>query len=366
LAMGFGRCKSDPCLYILKREVRVLLLLVYVDDILAASSHEEPFREILAGLRREYDVTESGDVSWLLGWHAAQFDSGLFVSQLSFTLSLLRKFGMECAKPVATPGAVSPSGAISQSSPRSKSSVPSVFASSPSSDVVEFTPTKYREVVGSLLFLTNCTRPDIAFATNVACRAMSSPSEDDWIAVKRILRYLAGTPALGLWFKKTSSESSSMPFLHCFSDSDWAGDVKGRKSTSGFACYVGGSLVSWGSRKQSIVALSTMEAEYVALASAVREMLSLRSLLSELGFSSDGAVVYTDNTPAKFLAENHIVTQRSKHIDLRYHFLQDVHSRSLIKFEWVPSNQQKADIFTKFLAREPFQRLRACLVGEGA
>ncbi len=77
-------------------------------------------------------------------------------------------------------------------------------------------------------------------------------------------------------------------------------------------------------------------------------------------------MVYTDNTPAKFLAENHVVTQRSKHIDLRYHFLQDVHSKSLIKFEWVPSNQQLADVFTKFLAREPFQRLRACLVGEGA
>ncbi len=109
-----------------------------------------------------------------------------------------------------------------------------------------------------------------------------------------------------------------------------------------------------------------MEAEYVALASAVREMLSLRSLLSELGVASDGAVVYTDNTPAKFLAQNHVVTQRSKHIDLRYHFLQDVSSKSLIKFEWVPSNQQLADLFTKFLAREPFQRLRECLVGEGA
>ncbi len=109
-----------------------------------------------------------------------------------------------------------------------------------------------------------------------------------------------------------------------------------------------------------------MEAEYVALSSAVREVLSLRSLLSELGISTDGATVYTDNTPAKFLAENHVVTPRSKHIDLRYHFLQDVHARSLIKFSWIPSVLQQADIFTKFLSREVFERLRGGLVGQGA
>ncbi len=98
----------------------------------------------------------------------------------------------------------------------------------------------------------------------------------------------------------------------------------------------------------------------------VREVLSLRSLLSELGISTTDSVVYTDNTPAKFLAENHVVTPRSKHIDLRFHFLQDAHSRSLIKFAWVPSVEQLADVMTKFLPREAFERLRGGLVGQGA
>ncbi len=182
----------------------------------------------------------------------------------------------------------------------------------------------------------------------------------DWARVKRILRYLAGSSNLGLWFK------AQVPRRHLlcgFSDADWAGDTKGRKSTSGYVCFVAGSLISWASRKQPIVALSTMESEYVAMAAVAREMLSLKSLLSEIGLVVDSAVVYVDNSPAVFVSQNPVVTQRSKHIDIRYHFLRDVVERKMLTFQWVPSHLQLADILTKYLDRQVFSRLRERLVG---
>ncbi len=349
--LNFKSLRSDPCLYLCRRNGSIMLLLVYVDDILIATNSEELYQDTLADLKEHYELTESLDCSWVLGWHVSLSADGIFCSQTAFTSSLLSRCGMLDANSVSTPG------------------VPEVPASDvrQSRDAVAFTPSRFREVVGSLLFLTNCTRPDIAFAVNVACRAMSAPTPDDWMRVKRILRYLAGTLTLGIWFRKSSSPSSSSvggnPLLFGFSDSDWAGDTVGRRSTSGFVCYVAGSPVSWSSRKQSIVALSTMEAEYVALATAAREMLSLRALLSELGLPAGNAQIFVDNSPALFVAANPVVTPRSKHIDIRYHFLRDVASKGLLHFKWIPSSQQAADIFTKFLQRELFQRCCARIVG---
>ncbi len=234
----------------------------------------------------------------------------------------------------------------------------------PSHEPQAFTPSRYREAVGSLLFLTNCTRPDISFAVNMACRSMSSPTPEDWMRVKRIFRYLVGTPSHGLHYRRSAVVDEGNPLLVGFSDSDWGGDIQGRRSTSGAVCFVAGSPVSWSSRKQSVVALSTMEAEYIALASVSREMMSLRALLLEIGVKIDNALVYCDNTPALFLATNPVVTPRSKHIDIRFHFIRDLCERNLLTLKWIPSSAQVADILTKYLSRELFVRCREKLVGE--
>ncbi len=229
----------------------------------------------------------------------------------------------------------------------------------PAGGPASVTPTQYREIVGSLLFLSNCTRPDIAFAVGIACRSMSDPKSEDWARVKRILRYLVGSAEFGLWFRRKVPNAE---FVCGFSDADWGGDTQGRRSTSGYVCLVAGSLVSWSSRKQSVVALSTMEAEYIAMADVAREVLSLRSLLSELGFDVDTVSIFVDNSPAVFVSQNPVVTQKSKH--MRYHFIRDVVARGVLSFKWIPSHLQLADTFTKFLDRLRFLRLRGCLVGK--
>ncbi len=342
--LDFRRCLSDPCLYIEIRGSTVIAVLVYVDDIIIATNVVSLYHSTLAALRAEYQLTEQPEVTWVLGWHVCYSPIGLFVSQSSFTLTLLRRFQMLDSSPVTTPGIAGSVG---------------VPPGGPSS----FTATQYREAVGSLLFLSNCTRPDIAFAVGIACRAMSDPKQDDWGKVKRILRYLVGTPQLGLWFRKQVPNAS---FVCGFSDADWGGDTQGRRSTSGYVCLVAGCLVSWSSRKQPIVALSTMEAEYVAMAHVAREVLSLSSLLSELGFDIGCVSIFVDNSPAVFVSQNPVVTQKSKHIDLRYHFIRDVVARGIVDFKWIPTNLQLADSFTKYLDRIRFLRLRGCLVGERA
>ncbi len=340
LELGFMRCRADACLYQLKKGSSVAFLLVYVDDIVVATNDPALYSSVLKGLRAEYDLTEQPDVSWVLGWHISHSTTGIFVCQSSFTLSLLRRYGMNQANSLSTPGVPSLSDADSRET----------------REVVAFTPTKFREAVGSLLFLTNCTRPDIAFAVGMVCRAMADPQLEDWRRVKRIFRYLAGSSSLGLHFKHSSLVASGKPILFGFSDSDWAGDKEGRRSTSGWICYVAGCPVSWASRKQTVVALSTMEAEYIALASVAREMISLRSLLRELGLPIENAKVLVDNSPAVFLAENPTTTPKSKHIDIRFHFLRDLISKQLLSLQWIPSKEQVADIFTKYLARELFER----------
>ncbi|MCP3676247.1 MAG: Ty1/Copia family ribonuclease HI [Deltaproteobacteria bacterium] len=182
--------------------------------------------------------------------------------------------------------------------------------------------------------------------------------------MKRIFRYLVGTASHGLHYRRSSSVQEGSPLLVGFSDSDWGGDIQGRRSTSGCVCFIAGSPVSWSSRKQSVVALSTMEAEYIALASVAREMMSLRALLLEVGLQVSDALVFCDNSPALFLASNPVVTPRSKHIDIRYHFLRDLCERQLLTLKWIPSAAQVADILTKYLNRELFLRCRDKLIQE--
>ncbi len=346
LTLGYSRCGSDPCLYVMIKAHSVILLLVYVDDICIATNNKGLYAHTLCGLRKEYELTEQESVSWILGWHIKrdQKTFTIFANQAAFTNSLLKKHDMLSARPVATPGVcVSPEEQSLQSAGGAVS------------------PTRFRELVGSLLFLSNCTRPDITYSVNMVCRHMSDPKPQHMIAAKRILRYLAGTSSLGLRFGKISPRSDK-PFLSAFSDADWAGDLLERKSTSGFISFLGCSPISWFARKQPVVALSTMEAEYVALAAATREVLSLRSLLGELKISISEAVIHVDNQPALFLASNPVVTTRSKHIDIRFHFLRDVCAKKLVAFKWVESASQIADIFTKHLKKDLHQRFQNMIV----
>jgi histone deacetylase 1/2 len=185
--------------------------------------------------------------------------------------------------------------------------------------------TNYRSIVGALQYIT-LTRPDIAFSVNKVCQFLHAPTTVHWTAVKRILRYLRGTISLGLRLSKSSST-----IVSAFSDADWAGCPDDRRSTGGFAVYVGSNLVSWNAKKQATVSRSSTEAEYKSLANATAEVMWVQTLLDELGVSqSKAAVLWCDNIGATYLSANPVFHARTKHIEVDYHFVRERVARKLL------------------------------------
>ena len=211
----------------------------------------------------------------------------------------------------------------------------------------------YRSAVGSLQYLVN-TRPDLAFAVGVVARHVSAPSQVHWDAVRTIFRYVRGTQEYGLYYPARSST-----VLSAMCDADWAGDRDDRRSTSGYACFLGDSLISFASKKQTSVALSTCEAEYVAAGACVQELLWLRQLLLGLRVAQHSTDLRIDNTSAIAFTHNPITNPKSKHIDIRHHFIRSSVSDGSIAPRYVPSAENTADLFTKALPKPAFFKHRA-------
>ena len=212
----------------------------------------------------------------------------------------------------------------------------------------------YQAAIGSLNYAAIATRPDLSTAVGKLAQFMKNPSAEHWVAIKRVLRYVKGTLNLGLRF--TYSESFK---LVGYSDSDWAGCVDSRKSTSGYVFRVGNSTVSWSSKKQPVTALSSTEAEYIALCAAAQETVWLRNLLADIGIKqSEATTVYGDNQGAICLSKNPKNHPRTKHIDVKYHYTRELVESDIIKVDYVPTSEMVADTLTKGLARPSFEKLR--------
>jgi hypothetical protein len=212
----------------------------------------------------------------------------------------------------------------------------------------------YRGAVGSLLYATLGTRPDIAHAVNEISRYMENPGETHWIATKRIMRYLCGTIDLGLVYRATTDgkfqDKVNAINIIAYSDSDWAGDRDDRKSTTGYVIKLNKSTISWLSKKQKTIALSSAEAEYMAICATAQEVMWLRQLLSEIlprTQPMSSTVIYTDNQAAQAISKNDTFHDRTKHIDIRHHFVRDGIRAGLYHVDWIPTTKQLADIFTK-------------------
>jgi hypothetical protein len=206
-------------------------------------------------------------------------------------------------------------------------------------------------MIGSLLYLT-ASRPDIMFSTCLCARFQSDPKESHLIAVKRIFRYLKGTPNLGLWYPRESDFS-----LIGYSDSDYAGCKIDRKSTTGTCQFLGNRLVSWASKKQQSVSTSTAEAEYIAAGSCCAQLLWIRNQLMDYGMTLSNIPMFCDNTSAIKIAENPVQHSRTKHIDVRYHFIREHIENGTVELHFVPTDKQIADILTKPLDETSFIRL---------
>ena len=215
----------------------------------------------------------------------------------------------------------------------------------------------YQSVVGSLIYASICTRPDLTFAVRVLSQFMSKPGPEHWVGVKRVLRYVKGTINYGLKF--VASEDF---VLKGYSDADWAGDIGERKSSSGFVFCLGNATISWKSKKQSVVALSTAEAEYIALCAATQEAVWLRRLLKDMHMEQVGStLILEDNTGAISLSKNPKGHERSKHIDIKFYYTREVVRRGIISVSHCRTDNMLADVFTKGLAKPKFEGFRSGL-----
>ena len=335
IANGFIRSEEDHSFYI--HESRSLIILLYVDDMVLAASSSESIPWAQGSLSREFETTDLGELTSFIG--VKIFRNRLLrtlkASQGSYVKRILKDHGMEWCATVASPA--DPSVRLMKGE--------NDFVSNP---VNESNPQHYQSAVGSLMYVMLGTRQDIAYAVRLVSQHCTNPDGHHWTTVKRIFRYLAGTRELGILYGGgTSCEG--------FCDSDWGGSAD-RRSTSGYVFIQNGGAISWASRKQSTVALSSTEAEYITLTQAVKEVLWLRTLFSEIGapkHAGEISQISSDNQGAIALAKNPGFHARSKHIDIQYHFIRE-HTNldtGTISLEYCPTDKMTADILTKGLPR---------------
>ncbi|WVZ63610.1 LOW QUALITY PROTEIN: hypothetical protein U9M48_013226 [Paspalum notatum var. saurae] len=327
----------DKTLFLLSRGGDTLIVQIYVDDIIFGGSSHALVSSFAEQMSREFEMSLMGELQFFLGLQIKQGLEGTFVHQAKYTRDILKKFNMGDSKPMTTPMSTN-------------------MALDADEDGEAVDQKEFRGMIGSFLYLT-ATRPDIQFAVCLCAHYEASPRTSHRQAVKRIFRYLKFTPKLGLWYSSGSSLS-----LRGFSDADHVGCRIDRKSTSGTCQLLGTSLVSWSSRKQASVALSTTEAEYVAAASCCSQLLWIKATLSDFGLRIP---LLVDFTSAISVAKNPILRSRTKHIDVRFHFLRDHYEKGDIELIHVVSANQLADIFTKPLEFDAFMRLRGELGVEG-
>ena len=219
---------------------------------------------------------------------------------------------------------------------------------------------EFRSIVGGLIYLTH-SRPDIMFAVSLISRFMHKPSRQHMGAAKRVLRYIRGTLSFGLRYQKVRNCK-----LISYTDSDWAGCADDRKSTSGYAHSFGSGVISWASKKQQTIALSSSEAEYMAATSAACQTVWLRRILADLKEKQDEAtIMFCDNKSTIAMTKNPVFHGRTKHIEIRHHFIRELVAKKEIKLEYRSTEEQVADIFTKALSREKFFKFRKMLGVEG-
>jgi hypothetical protein len=277
-----------------------------------------------------------GELTYFLGFQVKQLKYGTFISQKKYTQDLLKRFGMKDAKLVKTP--MGTNGHVDLN--KGGKSVDQKA---------------YGSMIGSLLYLC-ASRPDIMLSVCMCARYQSDPKECHLVVVKRILRYLVAMPCFGIWYPKGSTFD-----LIGYSDSDYAGCKVDRKSTSGTCQFLGRSLVSWSSKKQTFVALSTSEAEYVAAGQCCAQLLWMRQTLRDFGYNLSKVPLLCDNESGICMANNPVEHSRTKHIDIRHHFLRDQQQKGDIKVYHVSIENQLADIFTKPLDEKTFCRIRSGL-----
>ncbi|GJW12178.1 retrovirus-related pol polyprotein from transposon TNT 1-94 [Tanacetum coccineum] len=332
ISQDFSKGSVDPTLFIRRDGKELLLVQIYVDDIIFAASTPELcdlFSKIMCS---KFKMSMMGKISFFLGLQISQNPRGIIINQSKYALESLKKYSFDSYDPVDTPMVEK-----------------SKLDEDKEGKAVD--PSHYRGMIGTLLYLTT-SRPDLQFAICMCARYQARPTEKHLNAVKRIFRYLKGTVHRGLWYPKDSSIA-----LTTFADADHAGCQDTRRSTFGSMQLLGDRLVSWSSKRQKSAAISSTEAEYIALSGCCAQILWMRSQLTDYGFGFNKIPMYCDNKSAIALCCNNVQHSRSKHIDIRFHFIKEHVENGVIELYFVNTEYQLADIFTKALGRNRIEFL---------
>jgi hypothetical protein len=321
---------SDPCCYQMSKNGKLIfILMIYVDDITIATKDNSLRAKVKQELERNFEMKDLGELNYFLGMKITRTKNSLALSQEAYVKSKLKALGLENVK--------------SQPSPTSGKTI-TPAESKPMSQ------TTYLEHVGSLIYLSTCTRPDIELAVHEVAKKSQNPTEDDFKRVKRIFRYLSGTADRGVTYRKSSTLK-----LQAFVDANWAEDENDSKSVTGAIIYLQDGPISWKTKKQNVVAKSSTEAEYMALSDCAANVVGARQFLSELNLEPpEPTPIGEDNRGARLIAENKNCSKRTKHIRLRFHHFRDEIEKKQISIVQVPTEQQSADILTKALGPAKF------------
>ena len=329
--IGFCRSNADSSLFFRNSAHGKLAVLIYVDDLIITGNNTQEINSLKEALQSSFAMKDLGKLKYFLGIEMASSSKGLFLNQRKYVLDLLQDAKILDCKPAKTP-------------------LDSKLQLDTHSDDLQNIG-DYQRIVGKLIYLT-ITRPDISYAVSIVSQFMHSPAMFHLSIVKRILRYLKGSIGRGILLKKNGHHD-----IVGYADADWAGNVLDRKSTTGFCTFVGGNLVTWKSKKQSVVARSSAEAEYRAMASAACELIWLKGLLADLGFLSSAPItLHCDNQAAMHIASNPVFHERTKHIEVDCHFIRNQVQANVISTRYVKSEDQLADIFTKSLTSAQFYK----------
>ncbi|CAM8954199.1 unnamed protein product [Rhodiola kirilowii] len=333
---GYVREGVDKMLFMKHTRSDFIIAQIYVDDIVFGSSNQKLVDKFVEQMHSEFQMSMVGEMCYFLGLQVKQKADSIFISQSKYARNLIKKFDLEKATHKRTPAATHVKVTKGEAGTR-------------------VDQTLYISMIGSLLYLI-ASRPDIAHAVGVCARYQANSKESHLMNVKRIIRYICGTTDYGLWYTK---DTNSCLVGYC--DADWAGNAEDRKITSGGCFFQGNNQVSWFSKKQNNISLSTAEAEYIAAGSCCTQMLWMKQMLEEYGVKQDTMTLYCDNMSAISISKNPVQHSRTKHIDIRHHFIRELVEKKTITLTHVSTEKQLADIFTKALDNLQFETLRSSL-----
>lgn len=340
-AISFHTSEADPSLYIRHDKISTTYLLIYVDDILIASKDIVRVDEVKRALAHAFDTRDLGEAKYFLGMtiERDRINGTVKLSQERATSELITKYGLADGKIKGVPLSTSVRLSADEGSKLNAAEA-----------------REFASLVGALLYLSICTRPDISQAVGALARYMVAPTSVHWLTAKGVLRYLAGTASYGIHYGGGNSG------LLGYCDADYANDPDTRRSTTGYVFTMHGGAICWSSRRQHTVAASTTEAEYMAAAHAVKEALWLRKLMRDLSLGTESILIYADNQSAIKLLKNPVSSQRSKHIDTIYHFARERVARKEVSFTYITTSEMIADILTKAV---PKSKVEFCTKGMG-